>query len=469
MRGTGPGAPGPPGSTGPNPVGGPLPRVVEYGAVKMVRESKYSVDEPSTAAGGDARSPATDPAEGPRPGTLRSALSSKAFRRLFAGTMASNVGTWMQNVTLISLAYSLTGDAWFTGLITFAQLGPMLFLSPFGGALADRIDRRVLIVTLSSVQMALSFVLAAVVAFDDSPNRAVLVLVVAGIGCAVAINGPTANALLPTLVPRTDLQPAIALNSFSMNTSRVVGPLLGGLVGALGGAATVFAVNGLTYLFVIGALLSVSVDFSPSGRSGDGPIEQLRVGLRAARSDRIITRVLMTISLMSLCSLVFIYQMPVLAEERLGLTGWQFNLLFSAFALGAASGALSMGSWLSGRDRALTTRVGLGVFAVALGAFALSTVVAASFAIAVLLGASYFIIVTALATTLQMRVDDSVRGRVMGLWMMAWAGLVPLGGLIAGPVIDAVGIAPVLIFGAAVAALLAVLVDLRDPDLPTPG
>lgn len=402
------------------------------------------------------------------PGTLRSALSSTAFRRLFAGMFASNIGTWMQNITLISLAYALTGDAWFTGLITFAQLGPMLFLSPVGGALADRIDRRVLMVTLASVQMTLSLVLA-LLALDDSPNRLALVLIVAGIGCAGAINGPTANALLPTLVLRDDMQPAIALNSFSMNASRVAGPLLGGLVGSLGGASAVFAVNGATYLFVIWALMSVDVDFAPSGRTGDGPVEQLRIGLRAVRADRIMTRVLLTISLLSLCSLVFIYQMPVLAEQSLGLTGWRFNLLFSAFALGAASGALSMGSFLSGRDRAWVTRAGLGVFAVALALFGTTSIVPVAFGAAFVLGAAYFIIVTALTTTLQMRVDDAVRGRVMGLWMMSWAGLVPLGGLIAGPIIDAVGITAVLVFGAVVAALLAVFVDLRDPELAALG
>ena len=399
---------------------------------------------------------------------MRSALSSAPFRRLFAGTLASNVGTWMQNVTLISLAYALTGDAWFTGLITFAQLGPMLFLSPFGGALADRIDRRVLMVSLAAVQLTLSMTLA-MLAFDETPNRLTLVLVVAGIGCAGAINGPTANALLPTLVSRDDMQPAIALNSVSMNTSRVVGPLLGGVVGALGGAPLVFFVNGLTYLFVIWALMSVDVDFSPSGRSDARPLEQLREGIGAARADVVITRVLVTISLLSMCSLIFIYQMPLLAEQHLGLSGWRFNLLFAVFALGAAAGALGMGSFLGAHDRATTTRVALGVFAASLAVFGTTTIVAVAFLTAFLLGGAYFVIVTALSTTLQMRVPDEVRGRVMGLWMMAWAGLVPLGGLIAGPIIDSVGISAVLVFGALVAAGLAALVDLRDPELVALG
>jgi MFS family permease len=395
-------------------------------------------------------------------------MANRSFRRIFAGTFASNIGTWMQNITLIALAYSLTGDAWFVGLITFAQLGPMLILSPIGGALADRINRRRMMVTIASLQATLSMVLAAV-ALDDSPNRLVLVLVVLGIGCAGAVNGPTANATLPSLVPREDLQPAIAINSVSMNSSRVVGPLLGGLVGTLGGASLVFAVNGLTYVFVIVALMSVDVDFSPKGRTGFGPVAQLRQGFEAARADVLITRVLVTISVLSLCSLVFIYQMPLLAERQLGLIGWRFNLLFASFGLGAACGALAMGSMLSGRDRAATTRAGLALFAMALAVFGTTRFVPLAFASAFLCGATYFVIVTALATTLQMRVADEVRGRVMGLWMMAWAGLVPLGGLVAGPIIDLVGISPVLLFGAAVAATLAVAIDLRDPELAELG
>ncbi len=423
---------------------------------------------PDTPAPGALAPGAPSTPGAPTPGTLRSALHRPAFRRVFAGTLSSNIGTWMQNVTLIALAYSLTGDAWFVGLITFAQLGPMLLLSPVGGALADRIDRRRIMVTIAATQATLSMLLA-VVALDDSPNRAVLVVVVLGIGCAGAVNGPTANATLPSLVPREDLQPAIALNSVSMNSSRVLGPLLGGLFGALGGASLVFGLNALTYAFVIIALMSVDVDFSPTGRAGEPPLAQLRRGLAAARADSLITRVLLTISLLSLCSLVFIYQMPLLAERQLGLTGWRFNVLFASFAMGAALGAAAMGSMLSRRDRAAITRVALAVFAVALATFGTTHLVPVAFVSAIVCGACYFVTVTALSTTLQMRVDDEVRGRVMGLWMMAWAGLVPLGGLIAGPIIDMVGISPVLLFGAAVAAALAAAMDLRDPDLVRAG
>ena len=398
---------------------------------------------------------------------LTSALEHQAFRRVFAGNLASNVGTWMQNITLVALAYSLTGSAWFTGVITFAQLGPMLLLSPAAGALADRADRRRIMVAVAATQTVLSMVLA-VVATDPTPSKALLVLLVGGIGTGAAVNGPAAAATLPALVPRDDLQSAIALNSAAMNASRVAGPILGGLVGALGGAPLVFVVNGLTYLFVILAVCSVDVDFTPKGNRDEGPLEQLRRGLRAARADRVVSRVLVTISVLSLCSLVFVYQMPLLAERHLGLAGWRFNLLFASFALGAALGALAMGSFLSAHDRGRGIRVALFVFAGSLAVFGTTRTVAVAFPAVFVLGGAYFVIITALSTTLQMQVDDEVRGRIMGLWMMGWAGLVPLGSLIAGPVIDRTSISLVLLFGAVVALVLGLVVDLRRTPAPRP-
>ncbi|MGB3412998.1 MAG: MFS transporter [Microthrixaceae bacterium] len=397
------------------------------------------------------------------PGSLRSAMQSQAFRRFFAGTFASNIGTWMQNITLIALAYELTKNALFTGIITFAQLGPTLLISPFGGALADRINRKTLLVSMSAIQLTMSMVLAGV-ALSDTPNQVILVAVVATIGCANAINGPTMNALLPELVERTDLQPAIAINSVSMNSARVIGPLLGGAIGSIAGASSVFAINGLTYLFVIWAVVTVDVDFSPKGHSGTGPLRQIREGFQAARQDGVISRVLITIAAFSLFSLIFIYQMPLLAEEHLGLSGWKFNILFACFALGAAGGALAMGSVLSNIDRAKMTKGSLLVFAVMLALFGTTRNLPIAFVTAFVVGATYFIIVTALSTTIQVAVDDSVRGRVMGLWLMAWAGLVPLGGLIAGPIIDTVGISSVLVFGAIVAAMLGLVMNLTEPD-----
>lgn len=398
---------------------------------------------------------------------MAAAFAHRPFRRVFAGTFSSNIGTWMQNVILIALAYDLTDSSTFIGIVTFAQLGPMLFLSPIGGAIADRVNRRVLMITIAATQATLSALLA-VVATSDDPNRAVLVAIVAGIGVGAALNAPTANAILPELVGRRDLQGAVALNSASMNASRVVGPILGGAAAAIGGAPFVFGINALTYGFVILAVGTAHADFSAKGRKGESPLKQLSGGFREARHDRVVGRVLFTIAVYSLCCLVFIYQMPRIAEEQFGLEGWRYTVLFSTFGLGAFTGAVSMGTVLSGISRARMVRAGMLVFAAALATFALATTAWVGYPAAFVAGASYFVIVTALVTTLQLRVRDEVRGRVMGIWMMAWAGLVPVGGLLGGVLVDVVGMTPVLLAGAAVGLLLALTVDLREAAVAEP-
>ncbi|MFV0317107.1 MAG: MFS transporter [Microthrixaceae bacterium] len=392
---------------------------------------------------------------------MAAAFRHEAFRRVFAGTLSSNIGTWMQNVILIALAYDLTDSSTFIGIITFAQLGPMLVLSPLGGAIADRVNRRVLMISIAALQGVLSALLA-VVATSDEPSRAVLVIVVAGLGIGSAINAPAANAVLPELVGRRDLQGAVALNSASMNASRVIGPILGGIGAAIGGAPFVFAINAATYGFVILAVGTAHADFSAKGERGESPWKQVAGGFREARSDQVVGRVLVTIAVYSLCCLVFIYQMPLIADEQFGLEGWRYTLLFSTFGLGAFTGAVSMGSVLSGLSRARMVRIGLAVFGVALGIFGLSTSVWIGYPAVFVAGASYFVVVTALVTTLQLRVRDEVRGRVMGLWMMAWAGLVPVGGLLGGIAIDHLGLTPVLVTGAAISVLLAAASGVSD-------
>jgi len=437
-------------------------------AMGLLRSPKHSGDERPDASSpppGDL-APQGAP-DTPQKSRLAAAMGHQAFRRVFAGSTASNIGTWMQNVTLAALAFELRGPV-FTGIVTFAQLGPMLFLSPVAGALADRVNRRTIMVSVAAVQTVLSLVLAFVVR-DQSPSQVIIVLLVAGIGIGAALNAPAASATLPALVPRDDLQSAIAINSAAMNASRFIGPLLSLVVATIGGSSLVFAVNAATYLFVIVAVCSVHVDFSPKGDRSESPVDQLRKGLRAARADRLISRVLITISVLSLCSLSFVYQMPAIAKDHLGMSGDVFYVLFACFALGAMLGALAMGSFLSHHDRGLMAKVGLFVFAVSLAVFGTTTNRAVAFPSLFVLGASYFMVITALSTTLQLQVTDEVRGRVMGLWMMGWAGLVPLGSLIAGPAIESFGISTVMLFGAAVALILAITVDLRHHSYVAPA
>lgn len=386
---------------------------------------------------------------------------------MFVGSFASNIGTWMQNVVLLGFADELTSSATFVGLVILAQLGPTLLLSPFGGVLADAVDRRRVMVVSAGLQGLLSLALAAVAAQPD-PSRTALVLCVLGIGIASSATAPSASASLPALVGHADLPGAVALNSAQMNASRVLGPALATLP-FLHTPSVAFSVNAATYLFVIVAVSLAPFDGRPApSPNRDGPWRRFVGGVAAARDDRVVRRALVTVSVLSAGSLSFIYQMKGFARTELGLGASEFPRLFGTFGLGAALGAMGVGTLLARVPRTLAVRLGLAAFAASLALFALARSPLVSYLSVAVTGFTYFVVITSLSTALQQAVAEEVRGRVMGLWMMGWAGLVPVGSFVAGLVIDRTGHPPVMLAGALVALGLAAYADI-DPHAETPG
>jgi predicted MFS family arabinose efflux permease len=379
---------------------------------------------------------------------------------VYIGALLSNIGSWMQTVILGAFLYHQTGSATYVALGTLAQLGPLLLLSIPGGAVADRFDRRTVLVVVSLEQLAFSLAIAALVA-RSSPNIALLLGCILAIGIGQAVYAPAYSALIPTLVDRKDMAGAISLNSANMNLSRVIGPAIGGVLYAKVGASWVFVGNAVTYLFIIGALWGLRLPRAPV-EVGEGRVQRLLGGIRAARRDRVVSRCLTTMVLFSFFCLPIAVLMPVLAHTNLGLDedSVAYGLLYAAFGLGAVVGALSIGTFLVERDLATLVRLGLAGFAVSLAAFGLIRQPAFAYPAAFLVGVCYFGTVTSLSTVLQQRLDDAVRGRVMALWIMAFGGTVPIGAIVAGPLSDLVGITGVLLGGAVVAALLAVFARL---------
>jgi MFS family permease len=394
------------------------------------------------------------------PGTARSAWSHPRFRTIYLGAFASNIGTWMQNVVLGALAYDLTRSGVFVGVVTAAQLGPLLLLSLVGGVLADAVDRKRLLIGLSIVQGLLSIALAAVALADD-PNRVALVGVVLVIGCANALYAPTFSAVVPILVPRRDLAGAISLNSVQMNASRVIGPVIGSIIFANFGASFVFLVNAVSFAAVIFALTRVALPDPPA--SGTQGLHRLLEGIRYSRAHREVGQAILVIFIFSLLSLPFITQMPTLADLNLGLDSKSeaYGLLYAAFGLGAVSGALSVGTLFAGRDKALLTRIGLVAFAALLAGFSLLRAAPPAYPTIFAVGAAYFLVITSLSTVLQEHLDDSVRGKVMALWIMGFGGTVPFGGLAGGWIAERTSITTMVLVGATVAVVLAVVFDLK--------
>jgi MFS family permease len=399
---------------------------------------------------GDATVPAAS-------GTIRAALRPRTFRIVFLGAFASNIGTWMQNVVLGAYAFELTHSSTFVGIIVFAQLGPTLLLPMLGGLIADRVDRRRFLILLSIEQMVFSLGVALVV-LPAHPSKVLLVAMVVMVGAGSAMFGPTYSAILPGLVGREDLQGAIALNSAQMNASRVIGPVIGGFLFAAVGPAWVFVGNAATYLFVIAALLAVSLPTLAKAPVRASTWRQLTAGIAVARRDRAVGRSLVTVFLFSLFSLAFIGLMPVVAAHNLGINlkhSNTYGILYACFGLGALAGAVSVGTVFARTSKPRLVRVCLVAYAFSLASFALLRSPGPAFVMVAITGAFYFAFLTALNTAMQSRLDESVRGRVMALWMMGFGGTVGIGNLIYGPIVALIGITPVLLIGASVALFLA--------------
>jgi len=402
-------------------------------------------------------------------GTARAALRHRTFRIVYWGAFASNIGTWMQNVVLGAYAYDLTHSSTFVGVMIFAQLGPILLLAMLGGLIADRVDRKKFLIILSVEQLVFSVALAWVVR-AHSPSLALITLMVVLVGAGGAMFGPAYSAVLPGLVGKEDLPGAISLNSAQMNLSRVIGPPIGAVAYHFVGPSWVFAGNAVTYLFVVIALMMVTlpaVEGLVSGGVGrKSNFKELIAGVSVARQDKIVGRCLVTVFVFSLLALAFLGQMPVVAAHNLGIdpNSANYGILYGCFGTGAFIGAISIGTVFAHTSKPAIVRVCLLAYTVMLAVFALLRSALPAYFVVMILGAFYFAFITALNTTMQTRLQDAVRGRVMALWIMGFGGTVALGNLLVGPVVSTVGITDVLLFGAGVALLLAWYADVRAPE-----
>jgi len=398
-------------------------------------------------------------------GTAAAALRYPAFRRVYIGWLASNVGSWMQNVVLTAWAYELTKSATFVSIVLFAQLGPLLLFSLVGGALADRFDRKRLI-TMACAEQALAAFGLAWIATSPEPSQPGIVFFVFAIGMGQALIGPTFSSVLPTLVDKPDLPGAVSLVSVNMNGSRVLGAAIGPFVYSHFGVPWVFSANAVTYGFIVVAILTVTITNAVRDPSGPSGLKQMVAGFTVARHDRVVGRVLLTCAAFSFFCLIWIGQMPTMAERNLGITpkSAQYGNLYALFGFGALLGALSVGTVFAGRNLNTLVKIHLGGFTMMLAVLATLRSPEIAFLAIWVLGYFYFVVITGLSTLLQKQLDEKTRGRVMALWIMAFGGTVPLGNLFFGPIIELTSITAVLFVGVGVAAFLTWWADYRTPE-----
>ena len=389
----------------------------------------------------------------PRPGTARAAFSYPDFRIMWTANFMSSIGTWMQNVALPAYVYQRTSSASIVGLFIFAQLGPLLLLSVPAGVLADRFDRRKWLLFAQVIQMSGSLLLGAF-AVSDGPIWTLFIAQMT-VGIGNAFNAPAFSAVLPSLVKPEDLGGSISLSSASVNGSRVTGPVVVALMMSWGvSTGQVFFFNAATYLFVTWAVMRIRIPDFP--RSAERGLEALTSGFRIARERRAIGRVLVTMSSFSLLSLAYVGLFPAVADLTFGIEAESstYKWLYATWGLGAMLGALAIGTVFAATDKRTAARRGFLAFAVAMCAFASVRGTVLAFVTAFVLGIAYFGTTTSLTTVVQSRLESEVRGRVMALWFMSFGGTIPIGNVIFGPIMDAIGSRPVLYIGAAWALFL---------------
>jgi MFS family permease len=389
-------------------------------------------------------------------------LKRPDYARFWFGAFVSNIGTWMETVAVGILVTEQTGQAGWAGIVAAAAFVPSAFAGLVGGALADRIPRRRLLVTTTCVQIALAALLTVLAALDQADPGAVTAIVFAA-GCASALGFPSYQALLPDLVPPAELPAAIALGSAQWNLGRVIGPALAGVVIGLGSFELAFAINTVSFFAVIVAILPMHLP--PPRRSERQPIgAAVAAGLRFARSDPGLRAATSYLALNSLLAAPFIALVPAVAlkvfqEEKLGT-----SVLVTAQGIGAVAMALILGG--------LAHRVGLrnvvlsalGLLPVALVAYALAPTLALAAVGIFFVGAAYLGCLSGFNTVAQLRSPPELRGRVMSVNMMILGTLYPIGSVAQGAIADMVGLRVTTAVAAVILGVTVLLVRTLRPN-----
>jgi predicted MFS family arabinose efflux permease len=385
------------------------------------------------------------------------------FRLYWAGALLSNVGTWMQTLAQSWLVYQLTGSALLLGTVNFLQGVPALFLSLVGGVLADRVERRTLMLVTQTAQMLLAFLLAGLTLAHVVRVEHVMAIAFLS-GLVNAINTPVRQGIISDLVPRSDLQNAIAVSTAQFQTSQLLGPAIAGVVVAQAGAGWAFLLNGISFVAVIVSLVLLRL---PPWKA---PPHKLSLWQSAKEGIAFVFHheVLGTLVLIAAVPAVFARPlqqslMPVFAESVLHVGAQGLGALMSATGAGALVGALCVASLSGFRRRGLLQLVMGIVYGVALVLFAGSRRVELSLALLFAGSACNMVFSSLNQTFLQSLAPDAMRGRVLSVLTLTTFGLMPLGSMAAGAAAQQWGAAVVVGVGGAVCALFALGVLLTRP------
>ena len=383
---------------------------------------------------------------------LLRALRNKNYRIFFCGQGLSLIGTWMQFVAINWLVYKLTNSPFYLGAVSFANQISSFIIAPLGGVIADRFDKRKIVFATQFFSMLQALILT-VLFFTGNIQIWHILTMSIFIGIVNGFDIPTRQAFINELVEnRDDLPNAIALNSMIFNGARLAGPSIAGIIIALAGEGTCFAINAASFIAVLIALFFIKTksQISPPASSA---VSGFKEGLIYAWHFKPIRYMLLLLSFVSLVAFPYSIMMPVFARDILKGSSDTLGFLVGAIGLGAFLGAIYLASRKSVHKLANMIVVALATFSVAIFAFSLSQILWLSFIFITFAGFGVMIQMAAVNTLLQTIVDDNKRGRIMSLYTMAFIGMSPFGSFIAGYLASKIGAPHTIQIGASLCLL----------------
>jgi len=376
------------------------------------------------------------------------AFQYRNFRLFFYGQSLSLVGTWIQQIAMAWLVYRLTGSAFLLGLAAFAGQFPIFVLAPLGGVWADRFDRRKLLLVTQALAMVQALFLAALVHTGLIQVWHIIVMA-AVLGVIMAVDTPLRQTFVPQLVAaKEDLPAAIAFNGFMQNTGRMIGPTIAGMLLVYFSEAFCFFINGISKLAVIAAILMMALAPEPRVPGGSSLLRGLMEGVRYAWDVVPIRLLLPMMALVSFMATPYQTLLPIYAKEIFGGGAHTLGFLMGAAGLGSLLSPIYMASRREVRGLTRLVLGGMLLTAVTLFVFAYSRQLWLSMLMIACTGLGIILAAQAISTIFQTIVDDSMRGRIMSLFTVAFLGVSPLGSLVAGALANAVGAQHTLAIGA---------------------
>lgn len=368
------------------------------------------------------------------------AFTHRDFRWFWLGALVSNTGGWMQNAAVPYVAFTLTGSAGDVGITGFFQYVPFMVMGLVGGVLADRYPRRALLIGAQLAQAVCAFALWALVASGSATTASLSALAFAS-GLAGGVNTPIWQSFVTELVPRDVLLNAVTLNSAQFNAARALGPFLTGIVIALWGAASAFAINGISFLVVIGVLLVIrgTSDDRDRPESGTALAGIRRGAAHVVSSPAILACCVAIVAVAGLGSPLFSY-LSVYGESIYEVTGWQLGLLFGAAGIGSVMFTPLLLSVAPRLPRAQLLGAAMLLYGVSVAAMGVVPTYAASILVLLCFGGAYLSIAATINTTIQLLVLEELRGVVIAIYLMCLTGALPIGLFVWGAAADVVGI-----------------------------